>query len=99
MAAAPTPSRSITPGRKFSITTSAAATSPVRGGAAGGALQVQLHDLLAAVEYRSSGRGAGGLPGAVDLDHLGALVGEQHAGQRSGEVVAKVDHANARQRR
>ena len=69
---------------------------PVRGGAAGGALQVQLHDLLAAVEYRSSGRGARGLPGAVDLDHLGALVGEQHAGQRSGEVVAKVDHANAR---
>ena len=78
----------------------------VRGGdqlhggvAAGRAFQVQLQGLLAAVEYRALGSGAGRVAGAVDLDHLGALVGQQHASQRSREVVAEVDDPIARQRR
>ncbi len=69
------------------------------GLAAGSALQVQLQDLLAAVEYRARGGGAGRVAGAIHLDDLGALVGQQHAGERPREVVAEVDDPMPRQRR
>ena len=70
-----------------------------RGAAPGSALQIQLQRLLAAVEHGAGRRRAVRLAGARHLDHLGALIGQQHPGQRSGKVVAEVDNPNPCQRR
>ena len=74
---------------------------PPGGRQAGLALQVQFNPRLAAVVHRIGGLAGAGSPraGPVDLDHLRALVGQQHAGQRPGDVVAEVDHPHPRQRR
>ena len=34
----------------------------------------------------------------IDVDHVGALVGQHRGGERPGDVVAEVDHAHARER-
>ena len=39
-----------------------------------------------------------GLPRRLDLDHLGAHVAEQPAGERAREQRAELDHPHARQR-
>src|SRR5437763_1458088 len=68
-------------------------------------LKVDHHDALAAVDAlevtavpagHGARRGRPGEPGHVplrrlDLDHVGAEVGEQHRGVRAGERVGEVD--------
>ena len=39
-----------------------------------------------------------GLAGRLDLDHLGAHVAEQPAGERAGEQRPELDHPHARER-
>ena len=37
--------------------------------------------------------------GRLDLDHIRAEVGQQHGGERPGQIRAEVEHLQARQRR
>ena len=77
--------------------------------AAAGDAQVQRHRLLVAGMHRpedvvsvqlglAPGAQRVGLPGRLDLDHLGAHVAEQPAGERPGDQRADLDHADAVER-
>lgn len=63
-----------------------------------GAFEVQHNAALAALQY-----GIGGMPPAgptrrVDANDLGVLVGQQQCRQRSGEILAEIDDADAVER-
>jgi hypothetical protein len=77
----------------------------------GGEFQVQGYGALVAVlaveiERGHAVRSVGRAPdarvvaavGLLDLDHVGAHVGQQQAGQRSGQRLADLDDANSFQR-
>ena len=60
------------------------------------ALQVELHGTLAAVPGGKGGLGAGRVAaGAFDLDDIRALLGEEHAEQRAGDVLSELDDPDA----
>ncbi len=104
----PRPQPSSAPGRKFSISTSASATSWRTMSCASGCLQVQRHRALVArlhlppdrgavleqppVAQRVAPRAAGR---RLDLDHVGAEVGQRLGGERAGDQLAQFQHLEA----
>ena len=59
-------------------------------------LEVELHRTLATVPGGEGGFTAGGVAaGALHLDDIGALVGEEHAEQGAGDVLSEFDYADA----
>ena len=95
--ASPMPSRSATPSAKFWLTTSASASRRADDVPAFGRLQVEQHRALAGVDpHVPRDRDVFGL---VDLDDVGAVLGEHPTGGRAGEHVGEVDHAHALERR
>ena len=63
-----------------------------------GGLQVQLDGALAAVPGGEGRLAAGGVaPGPLDLDDIGALLGEQHSQQRAGDVLSEFHNPYAAQ--
>jgi hypothetical protein len=84
------------------------------GGHAGGLLEVEAQAFLVAIDhaeedavaaFASGGaltrtHGAGVVAGArvLDLDHLGAEVGQMHGRHRPGQQAREVEHADARER-
>jgi hypothetical protein len=69
-----------------------------RGGEVARPPQVQDRPALAPVEERVRDTGHARAAGRVDVDDVGALVGEQHGCQRPGHVLAEVDNPEACQR-
>ena len=62
--------------------------------------EVERDAALAAVEEVVCGVvGVRALTRQVDLDHLGAVVGEDHRGHRAGDPPAEIEHAQAGTRR
>ena len=107
--AGPRPRRSITPGRKFSITTSLRRRQPASQLLAGGLRQVDGDAALRAVEREergaatvTAGRSRPDLVAGdrvLDLDHVGAEVGELLRAQRPGDDPREVEHADPLERR
>ena len=94
-ASKPMPSRSVTPGRNVSTSTSASAASCRNASAPAWLLQVDGHraprpvpDRVAAVlaERVAAGR--------LDLDHVGALLGEQQHAERARDPPRQIEHAH-----
>ena len=109
MALSPRPSRSITCGRNFCTSTSARAISRRRISMPSRLLEVDRDRPLAAIGRDEQG---GELAGRVDrlaaaprdvaaerldLDHVGALVGQEHRGEGAGHHAGEVDHLNTGQ--
>ena len=61
-------------------------------------LQIQHDASLAAVPRRVRGRIPHRPPRRVHLDHLGALIGQQHPRHWPGNVLPEIDHSHAIQR-
>ena len=97
------PSRFFTSGRKFSTSTSALLGQPLEGCDAFRRLEIQRHAALVAVQVlkiRAVVRAAHRLrsPAALDLDDIGAPVGElPHAG-RAGAHPRQIEHRETRKR-
>ena len=89
------PRRSAVPGEKFWITTSASSTSFQNTCCASGDSEVQQERPLAAVEVAARCRPP---CGCIDLDHVGAELGQQPAAGRAGQRDAEVEDAHALQR-
>ena len=68
----------MTPGRKFSTTTSAAVDQAPGDREVGGVLEVEDDAALAALEDGVGVRAPARAAGRVDADDVGALVGEHH---------------------
>ena len=95
------------PGRKFSSTMSASAASWSISVAAPGRAEIDADRPLAGVLLREVARQvvdlAADVPGHValgwlDLDHVGAEVGQHPADERPGEDAGEVEHLDAGQR-
>jgi hypothetical protein len=72
-----------------------AGDEPARDVEVGGLLEVEHEGTLAAVPH-GVGRGVPArATGRIDADHVGAVVGELHGGERPGDVLAEVDDAQA----
>ena len=106
---APSPSASRWRGRKFSTTTSAAATSrrdhrparrvpQVQRQAAPVAVDREEVRGVLAVERRPPAPGVVADAGALDLEHVGAEVGEHEAAVRAGQHPREVEHLQAGER-
>ena len=98
----PMPSRSATPGRNTSITASACSREAQRTTSApSGRLEVEADGALAAVHLVAGGaivvRGAA-RPRAVDAQHVGAEVGEEHPAERSRPESGDLEDARPRER-
>ncbi len=71
-----------------------------RGIAAGRLLDIQRHRAAAAaghVERRGHGHAQAAGLGAVDADHVGAQIGQQHRAHRAGTDAGQFDHAQSGQ--
>ena len=101
------PSRAITPGRKFSQTTSATRQRSWKTSRPSGRLEVERHAPLVAVDRQEvravalrpeerRPHDAHGVAAArlLDLDHLGPEVGEQHRAVGPREHAGEVEHAD-----
>ena len=103
----PRPHFSSVPGRKFSSSTSQCRSRSSTIAAAALGLQVEHDGLLVAVDRAVQHRRVAGVEppvaqlvagdGPLDLDHLGAEVGEHPARGRGGDVVAEFEHPDARE--
>ena len=98
----PSPSRSMTPGRKPSMQRVRLGGEPLDDLAAGLALDVEGKRAAAAVQHvelrLASGQAQIGRLAAVDADHLGAHVGEQHGGERRRADAGHLDDAETGER-
>lgn len=64
-----------------------------------GCLEVDDHRSFVAVRHVVLGvDGESGAPGPVHADHVGAQVGEEHGGERTGPDARQLDHPHARER-
>ena len=100
----------MTPGPKFSRSTSAVFSSARKTSLPRGVLQVERQAALVGVEgEEEEAVGVGPVPLSVyraglalarllDLDHVGAQPGQHLAARRPGLVVREIDDADARQR-
>jgi hypothetical protein len=80
---------------KFSITTSARSDQVACERTIIGAFEVQHDAALAALQYGIGRMPPPGPARRVDADDLGALVGQQQCRQRSDEILAETDDADA----
>jgi hypothetical protein len=60
-------------------------------------LQVERDPLLVAIIDRVGWVRLAG-PGAIDMDYLRPGVRQQHRGERTGDIMAEIDHANSAER-
>ena len=90
------PSRSVTPGRKVSTSTSARVGELVERVEARGVLQVDGHRAPRAVPDRVAAVVAERVAaGRFDLDDVGALLGEEQHAERAGDPPREVEHAQS----
>ncbi len=85
----------MTPGRKFSMTTSAAVDELAGEIAVGFSLEVEDDAALVAVVGGVGGAVPDGAAGRVDADDIGALVAQEHGRHGAGDVLAEVDNLDA----
>ena len=99
----------MTPGRKFSMTTSALAQSLQEGAAAFGAFQIERNAFLVAVdaeEVGAVGTDEGRTPlaafvsgaGVFDFDDAGAEIAEVHGAEGPGDGAGQIEDEDAFQR-
>src|SRR2546423_13600292 len=58
-------------------------------------MEIEHDAALAAIPRPVRGRVEAGTAGWLDADHVGALVGEQHAREWTGDVLSEIDDAHA----
>ena len=85
----------MTPGRKFSITTSARAASSLAVARSPSRLQVEGDPPLAPVEVGVNRAERACRRRGVDVHDVGARLGQQESGQRTGDLVPEVDDPDA----
>ena len=90
------PSFAATPGPKLSITTSARRAEREEHLAIGVVAQVERRAPLAPQPHACAGElGERIARGRLDPGDAGAVIGEQHAGHRSGDAPRQVEHLDA----
>ena len=91
----PMPRRSVTPGRNVSTSTSASAASRRNASAPAWLLQVDGHRAPRPVPHRVAAVVAERVAaGRLDLDHVGALLGQQQHAERSRDPPRQIEHAH-----
>ena len=93
----PKAKRSITPGRKFSITASATATTARTVSRPSSVLRSTISECFPHDNMSNAGS-LQRAPGRVDADHFRPQIGQHHADQRPGEVLTEIQNTEMRER-